>query len=820
MRKTVALGLSVFLCSITFSGLATVEAASSVVHEQQALVDFIGRDISGMLLFAAGPDQQLTQALQFTTNETPSNQNELTYNFELAKSHDSLTRKFSLEDYLWKPANYAPWATQLMEKLNLKADKAEAPAENELINALADFDSVSLIKKNLEISTNLSQHPLNPAFHEEAALIDALYALRESAACFTDLRPWLNKITAQLAIASALRGNSDYSASGKLAEIVLLSLCKRQTQAMELIGKAAEVEKNSDAMKSWLRALKIRTTSDYRIADLPIATVVERLEYGRALADNLGADQLTDRLKKITLNGPAIDWLRIGMRGIASVESGHIYAEPAPDAELSDFMLDARFFKEKRFNSQAEAITELNQSPNLGSLITEPTPQLQAVTWSDLCAFHARQFLDGIYQKYYFENDMWGVKEDAKKFFNEAEKEFSAVNLFPLCKLSARWTNHEKADAALTEQLLKLISTHPEEVNSDLWHRITYVVPKTTKVPDPYTWFAPRILFGTAFDFPYRNYAGEPDYSMQDLDAMYKLAPYEKHVVRSWVEAKYGKEFTGEQLKSAYGALADYDVHVMLSIANTIKKTDKHIYAEFLEKIAKYNPNEYFMLGDTYVELKDKDKAVKAYENGVLFARDGVIVSNNCDWLVNYYYDNNMKSRALKLAQDAAEVYSKEGLTTLAKLYERMGQLRDAEEYYQKIQERYQDVAGLYSFYHKHENTDPRCKIEAQKLITKIFPHGIEKMSVPTTTKAPLDGVELTTQSQSMTKCGMKVGNIVVGINNLAVHSTLQYFYARDLNPKNVDFEFIVWTGTNYKAIKVTLPDHKLGCDIKDYKTN
>ncbi len=56
---------------------------------------------------------------------------------------------------------------------------------------------------------------------------------------------------------------------------------------------------------------------------------------------------------------------------------------------------------------------------------------------------------------------------------------------------------------------------------------------------------------------------------------------------------------------------------------------------------------------------------MRFYQLGVDNAEDSVLSSNRCNWIVTYYCDHNQKDKAMKIAKDAADVYSEGGLHIL-----------------------------------------------------------------------------------------------------------------------------------------------------------
>ena len=820
MRKFLSSLLFVVICGLNMSSSWAADITPPAVsHEQQWIVNSIGKDIAEIVLFAAKQDgnKEITlEALTYNTKEAPGNSEQFSYQLQWDKSNAGQTRDFTLVDYLWNPDNYAPWAEQLIKSCKLQAfESAESPLDS-YISGLSNFASETIAQENKRISAALMAHPLDAGMHEQAALLCSLFALRESAACFSDVRPSLNRIATHLAIAKALKGKTPYGTAGKLSEATLMCLCGHEAEGVERID-AMKSDPNQ-ATQSWLRALKIRATNDYRIADLKKASVLERLQYGRALADDIGSDYLTDYLQKNKPEGPAIDWLRIGSRGVSSVQSGHIYTEPGVGAELQSFTEDLKLYKSEPIKSSSEANAALSL-PAGRCLVFDPTPELQVISWPDVSAFHARHVLDSLFQRYYFEQKMWGVPDQAQEFAEKSDKSFAEIKLYPLYKACRLWVDGKKCDAELTAQLKQLLLDRPEDINSTLWHRILKVSATPTEFAPVTSWFTPRFLFGTAFDFPARNFDEDPDLTLGELDKLKSVSPYSRLVTYNWAATKYPHEsYTSQQLTDAFGSLAEVDINAMHSIAQA-SKSDPTKYAEQLEKIAKYKPDSYFALGNFYVHQSQPEKAKEAFEAGIRLGRDSVAMSNSCSWLVNYYFDHGEKDKAYKLAESVAAVYSAVGLKTMAKLCERMGKLPEAADYYIKIRDRYDDEGGLCLFYNRHAKENANYKQEGERLLKNIFPAGQIKIDPASLTGKPENGILVTSNSPLTEKFGIHYRDVFVGIDGVRIDTKSQYFYLLEANADaNQKMKFTVWNGKEYRTVEAVLPDHRWGCSISLYK--
>src|SRR5262249_697713 len=141
---------------------------------------------------------------------------------------------------------------------------------------------------------------------------------------------------------------------------------------------------------------------------------------------------------------------------------------------------------------------------------------------------------------------------------------------------------------------------------------------------------------------------------------------------------------------------------------------DVQEYMRTCREIAKYDPDEYVRLGEYCVDHKMETEAVEAFQAGIDKGANAIMVANSSTWLVNYYYDHGQKDHAVAIAKNAAEVYSARGLSTMAELQERMDNLDEAESYFEKIEERYDDSSLLMAFYQRQATSHPDSKFAAK----------------------------------------------------------------------------------------------------------
>ncbi|HEY9713958.1 MAG TPA: hypothetical protein V6C72_10840, partial [Chroococcales cyanobacterium] len=414
-----------------WTGAAPARSALAAdTHEQQWIVDSIGRDVTEIVLFAAkkrGSADVDFDKLSFETTESQIDNAGFKYQYRMENPSLAQDSAFAIDDYVFASRNYLPWIEQLLARYKLSGEvskEANASGSEELISKLSNFTDADIAIENKRITTALTEHPLDASLHEQAALLVALYGWRESAACFTDVRPWMNRIAAHLALATALQGAGKRTAAGDLANAVLLTLCKRQSDALA-VAESISSGHPSEALSSWMRALKVRNTGDYRLADIKRATTVEKLEYARGLADDISTDSMSDYLDKEKIDTQVVpDWDRIALRGLSSVEAGHRYAIPSLKTEMDSYMADCAIYKKSSIKSSEEAVQGLSLRPTR-CLIDDDGWKLEPVSWPDLADFHSRHILDSIYQTFHFVHHMWGVPEQAETLVAHADKTFA-----------------------------------------------------------------------------------------------------------------------------------------------------------------------------------------------------------------------------------------------------------------------------------------------------------------------------------------------------------------------------------------------------------
>jgi tetratricopeptide (TPR) repeat protein len=789
--------------------------------EQEWLVGQIGRQIAETAGFAkAGKGPAVLRLEMKATRQWPTEERPEHYQFQTKLRGTELSAmELDLNNYLWDPANFTALARQLLGLPDNASAFPRSAVDLEMFGRLLRPTPDVLIREDKRLSEALTGHPLDAELHEEAALLVGSFALRHAAACWYDVRRELTAMTAHLAIARAIDKNT--GPAGELAEAILSTLCARQKPALEILE---QLNRNRDtnaglpleANTIWNRALTLRNTGDYRKLDQPEhASLLERLEYVRALRYSISAEAASNFLLKFPAERLA-EWSNVVLAGTFSVGDGNAWAQRALVDEMAEAATQYRAYHTTRLERN-NIVPALNAQVNQITEADNATARMEVLGWGMWAQLHQRQFCQILNTTYYWLDDQVGLHDDAREFRAAMTKEFSGLERFPLVGMESE---RDRADVAENDRrAAKLWQEKPELVPFDFWSgtspRLKRATAKAAPLLQSFVWFQPIFPFGTFYDLTYRAENGLSGLSQAQLDQAKSIAPYNnrviyRHMLRTWTPAS-----TPEQMNAQFDAVIGYDVWAMEVVANgSLKDPDR--YEAIFSRLSELNPNQYLQLGKYLSQHERPEAAARAYQKAVDLAPDRVHVSNVVEWLVDYYYDHNRKADAYKVAEMAADVYSARGLATLAKLYERDARLSDAETYFRKQAERYEDWEDITLFYTRHPN-EPKFKAALETVAAKLFQEGRQPVDTVTEKTAPTDGVVLVATSKITDSLSLAKGDVIVGINGVRIKNKAQYYYQMDTAP-SPKVDLTVWSHGSYCLATADLPDHRLGAQIRNFQ--
>jgi hypothetical protein len=768
---------------------------SAWATEQEWLVDRITRDIAEMAAFAG-------------TGAPPA-----------AAAAPPKPEAIPPAEHLFSPSAYEPFARQALASSPAGVAPAveESSHDARLLSALLDLRTAVLLGESAALSRQLEASPRDAGAHERSALLLGAFALRDAAGRSTDTRPALTRMTAHLAFAQALRGNGEPGASGRLAEAILLTLVGREQDALarlDALGAAGA----SPAQRAWVRALRLRNTGDWRIArDEASLTRLERLEEFRALVAGL---RDSSALAWLDEGRPdlAPDWGLVAMDEYLSVEVANRFADATPALVLQEA---AEALADLRGPPADEAafLAALGERP--GRLVERDDagkPRLRVLGWGLWADRAQRHLVFGLVSGASSRRALQGQPGEAEAFFERARASFGRLELFPVVLRYCAWDAKAYPVAMATVRELALRS--PERLTGGHWalFRVKETfAPVPSDLPDENTWFRPALPPGTLLDVAWRleALAELRGLSPAALAALRGLAPHNVALARLAGE-RLPAGRSAADLAAVYGPLAEFNVDVMAPLADAAWY-DPAGFRERQGALCELVPDRCFVLGYRLAEMGFADEAAVAYQKGFDRAGDRVLAANSSRWLVDYYFDHAETKKAEAVARAAAEVYSSAGLFVRARLAERMGRLPEAEEYYRRILDRYDQPEELTGFYYRMARVEKKAAYEPKlrDALARALPSGLEPLDRSALPAPPADGVVVRGANDNTKRFGMAFGNVIVGVDGFRVRDLRSHrvAVALDKSPRMV---LVVWRGKSYDDVEVDLWDRQLRVELAD----
>lgn len=775
-------------------------------NEEHALVDKVGSNIAEILEFAWSKNTQAKTdpaAIEFLTKELSHSENKYQFTGKFKGASTPIEFEFALKDYIWSPDNYAPFASALLSKTEMQAGAATTIPPTFLQNATDAYMSC-VLEENERVSKALSATPLDPCLHEQAAFLQTVFGLRDFAGSYSDTRIALNKIAAHLAIAKALRGGQKKSIAATLAEVGLQSMSCRDGIAVAMARELLKTEKEPKAA-SVLRAVIIRGTGDYRLFKRENFTGLEETQFGMRYAFHFDGKAVLDYVSKYRV-GPDISWKRIGSLAYQTVESGRAFQETFLEDEVEDFLNDYKYFHHKPLVNITDITAELNRTPQ-GSLMKQPdgTYTLQAISWNDIAYSHQRYICLGFARQYRLLNNFLGLQDDAKALLKKSDRDLSQLRLWCFALNACMLEDPMQKEYIFSKGSLVVKDT-PELATNNFWswykQDVEQYFPDRATI-SPKLWFDPISPFGTAFNRGNLGRRSEKPDSLAELDALKKISPYDPFLIREWIEAKYhlstGGRATAEQLKEAYGAMAEFNKNVMAEVVDA-QRGDPAKYEAAMNTLAQKDPSKYLELAEYFVVHNQPDKAAKYYDLGLFKSRDSVNSANKSWRYIYYLFNKGEIAKCYAIAVLAYRAYSHRGLLCMARLLELMHRFEAAEHVYSEIGQRYNSYADQCAFYLRNKDQDPNYALRAQQLMKRICPDGLQKV-VLTDFKTPPDRGIVAEEHDKAS--GLKLNDIIVAFDGYRTDNEKTLYLVSSLSFTKPFKKVIIWNGTEYKELNI-----------------
>jgi hypothetical protein len=715
------------------------------------------------------------------------------------------------------PPAALPWNPDALvdlarEQFGPATSSASASTTPEQYPALAQLTAAAVANASTAVSGFLRQNMRNWRAHESAALVVAAFGLREAADDLSDVRWALNRITAHLAVAAALRpATASASIDGQLARVAFLALANRSTSGLTALTSIAD-RTGDQPLAAWKQGLRVRLTGDWRIIPLPAQGFrLEKLEYLRArrrtLSDVRAGQELT------TLREPvAIDLARIVQSFRYGVEDGHSIVGPALGGELMEIAEVHRIVQRRDLPpSLPPAVLNVRA----GRLMAEGDPRV--IPWGAWAEFFQRHVGNHVAEVDYFYRQLLGSPGKADEFKQRADLLLGEWTLFPIASAKRTKGRGTEADLRFINNAIAVAYAAPELVNYHFWRFLAnganYEV-VTRGMPARASWFAMTPSAAAPYEAGTRGRDALGLLTQPVFEALVDEASSDVALHALALRPRPDNQALAARVVAWFKARAEFDQYAVDAAVLWSRTLEEDI--SWRQHGCALSVSQCVRLAWLYAYGGDDAKAAAEYERAFASpALDAVAMSNSSSWLVSYYERTNQLERAYDLAQRSADVGSGPGMNTLAHLYERRGRFDEAEIQYQRIAGRYQkssaELAGFLfrqaMIAGKPKYTDRWKQVERQ-----LFPKGLRKL--PEVMKEqPGAGVYVYEDSAMSRRVRLQAGDIIVGVDGWTVEDREQYLALIAFSEGSERHRLTAWRGILFT---VELPeDH--GMDLQTF---
>lgn len=790
--------------------------------ECEFIVRAIVSDVAEQMYYAAKhqlPDEKSFSVI--ATEKPGSSLDEPAYALQihLDPKQPELKCDVTINGPIWSPQVYKGVAEQLAKAVGLSPGNLAPIGDTELLAKLKDDTPEIIEKENQRLSKELESDFTDPELHEQAAVLLGAFMLRDHSGNFFEIRSPLCRLTAHLTMAQFLRGPRPAGINGRMADAMMLTLVNDEAQAM---GQLKGIGTNDAAVLPWVRALQARNTGDYRALDkLDGLSRIEAVEWFCARANYLSTELAWPKLSEEQKQ--TIDFVRVANDMGFSVEIGHeLLAESIP-LELQEIQSVYTLSHGKELTKE-NLVQALNEMPDGCFSRSGGAVHVHVIGWGQWADFLQRHLCHTIQKNFYFIYSMWGVPDEAREFAAKCDQAFGGLRLYPFVR-RFDCTDVESYHKSVDDGFKVTVAT-PQLVPAECWNYLCYkpnFAPWYNPNPNPHVneWHSHNPPPGTVYDLhPRLNHpslVNRPD-AVARFEELHKMAPYDCRIIHFLLQHKYNNRPSYEQAASLFRAVLPYSIYAMRTVAKTVYNQPQQ-YQKLMLQAAALDPVCFYTLGDYEINHHNEDLGAKYIDEACAADPDSVRVSNHAYWRVKYYLKKGRIEKARRIADQGGEVYSEVGLEAKALFLEKTTNYDAAFEWYARIEERYDDSGPLVAFCERYKTLtgDTRFEPEVKKRVKKMFPDGMEKVSLAGFHGPPADGVAILEQNRLLTASGLRAGDVIVALNGTRTHTFNQYMFVRGLLT-GPELDLIVWQGGGYHEIKASPPNHKFGVDFGDYR--
>jgi len=690
----------------------------------------------------------------------------------------------------WQPELLVPYAaSQLPADANVRLNDSDPSDQYDKLLALSPD---AILAANTAVSTALKREMRNPRAHEAAALVLGAFGLRESAAGLSDERWVLNRMTAHLAVAQALRnGRSPASVDGQLANATLLALANRQKSAAAAVDAIAP---GTAALAAWQRALRMRLTQDWRMLPTPaIASHLEKVEYFRARRSTLrgmrAGQDLSELREPIT-----VDYARIVQSRTFGVEDGNTFVIEGLANEIAELAYVYRQLHQRELPADLPAAIV---NARAGSLLATGDPHvLPWGAWAESAQRHIGMSVGRV--DYHFRR-MMGLSERADEFKRALDARLGHLTMYPVASTNrTKGKNGTEADLSQIARAIDVAVRSPELVTYDSWNFIEMGAsyePVSRAMPEKKTWFAAPSA-SVPYDAGRRVETTLGQLQPPAVVALLDEAPYNLALISRVAQRLHMIKPVMAKVRELVDPRVDYDMWAIDAAINAAPLPADRIALR--RKGCQLAVNQCLELAAELI-ASDEAAAVTEYEKAFRNpALDEVSMTHSSGWLVSYYERTGQLVKAMDLAQRSAAVGSGPGLHTLARLLERRSRLEDADAEFSNYAKRYPEFGRpqLAAFLYRQAIVakKPAYLSRWQSAERELFPGGLQPM-VTVMPSQPAHGVFVEQDSYWSKRVRLQAGDIIVGVDGWKVESKQQYDAVVAFLPLDARHKLTAWRG-------------------------
>lgn len=694
----------------------------------------------------------------------------------------------------WHPDLMVPYAASQIGPAGVVKPSENDPGDQH--ETLLPMSVDAILKSNTVVSAALKRDMKNPRAHEAAALTLAAFAMREAAEGLSDTRWALNRITAHLAMAQALRNGEPASVDGQLASAALLALTDRQKTAIAALDEFTPATPEAAA---WQRALRMRVTQDWKMLDEPAtATRLEKLEYFRARRATvrvLASQDLEDIGEPIVA-----DFGRIAAnRPSLTVQDGNNFIDDGLASEIGEL---AYVYRQMHQRELPEELPAEIVNARAGRLLADGDPKvIPWGAWAEFGNRHIGMWAVKIDNHYRY---MLGAPDAADESKKQLDSHLGHLTMYPVASMGRTKGQHgTEADMSQIDKAIDVAIRAPELVTYDYWTSMekgSNSEPVKRGMPKQRPWFALP-----SADVPY-DIALRAGGTMGGLKppALEELMDEARHNI-GLLSRVAQRHKTNEQLmakvRELTGPRVPYDVWSIESAINAARDADDRIVLR--RQACELSVSQCLELAAELAKT-DEDAAAAEYEKAFSNpALDAIRMTDSSGWLVRYYERHKQPAKALDLAERSASVGSGSGLLTLALLHERRSEFDEADQIYTTNADRYQHKAPLAGFLYRQGVVEkkPMYLVRWRDLERELFGFsgGLQPMATEMKTQ-PINGVFVEQDSYWSRQAGLRAGDIIVGVDGWKVENVDQLNSVLWLQPAAKTYKFTAWRGVLFTA--------------------